>query len=537
MKSSINADSVFDGGLKSATIERLILDGMHWKGTAVEFFDATDRVNTLVQKYERYMYKREINLRGNLLILEDGESGKELFLIKESPVSNVQLEYPGSDFGLVRGSARVLGTGVTGRDLNDLTWTRVYNAAIGMPETPGKLGILTAIRALQKTKKPYIQERDEMIMLNTWGDMSKDTRLDEAFCMKELEAAAKIGVSHFQLDDGWQTGRSGNSAFKGGTFNNIWSMTNYWSPDSVRFPNGLQKVIERGRELGIEIGLWFHSSRDNSNANWENDANVLIGLYKKYGIRTYKIDGVDLPDKTAEINFRKFLDKVRAETDNNVVFNLDVTAGRRGGYFYFTEYGNLFLENRFTDWHDYYPYTTLRNLWMLSEFVPPQLLQVEFLNNTRNTQLYEGDPFAPSASSFEYNFAITMPSQPLAWFEASNLPESIIASAGPVLKKYRQIQSDLHQGDILPIGSEPNGRSWTGFQSIQTNTGYFIVFRERNPSSSCTLQTWLPEGSSVTCTPVIGQGKAFKAKAGKNGSLKFSLPAENSWVLYQYTLK
>ena len=67
-------------------------------------------------------------------------------------------------------------------------------------------------------------------------------------------------------------------------------------------------------------------------------------------------------------------------TGGEAVFNLDVTAGRRWGYHYGNEYGNLFLENRYTDWSNYYPHWTLRNLWMLSRYVPPQNLQIEFLN-------------------------------------------------------------------------------------------------------------------------------------------------------------
>lgn len=62
----------------------------------------------------------------------------------------------------------------------------------------------------------------------------------------------------------------------------------------------------------------------------------------------------------------------------NVVFAskvVDETAGRRGGYHYLNEYGNLFLENRYTDWTNYYPYTTLRNLWMLSKYVPAEKFQ------------------------------------------------------------------------------------------------------------------------------------------------------------------
>ena len=121
---------------------------------------------------------------------------------------------------------------------------------------------------------------------------------------------------------------------------------------------------------------------------------------------------------------RNIFETVTSRSNGNIAFNVDATTDLRGGYFYLNEYGNIFLENRYTDWGNYYPHWTLRNLWQLSEFVPPEKLQIEFLNNTRNLHKYdEEDPLRPSAVPFEYVFAVTMAAQPLAWMEASGLPE------------------------------------------------------------------------------------------------------------------
>ena len=96
-------------------------------------------------------------------------------------------------------------------------------------------------------------------------------------------------------------------------------------------------------------------------------------------------------------------------TGGQAVFNLDVTAGLRWGYHYGNEYGNIFLENRYTDWSNHYPHWTLRNLWMLSRTVPPQNLQIEFLNRWRNADPYPADdPLAPQHVPFDYCSAITM---------------------------------------------------------------------------------------------------------------------------------
>ena len=133
----------------------------------------------------------------------------------------------------------------------------------------------------------------------------------------------------------------------------------------------------------------------------KKDAQAIIGLYKKYGICCFKIDGLQIPTKTAEQNLRRLFDTVLEQTNYEVIFNLDATAGRRGGYHYMNEYGNIFLENRYTDWGNYYPYRTLRNLWMLSRYVPAEKVQIEFLNKWRNADKYDAaDPFAPRPLQF-----------------------------------------------------------------------------------------------------------------------------------------
>ena len=217
--------------------------------------------------------------------------------------------------------------------------------------------------------------------------MARIRGIREAFALAELEVVARFGITHFQLDDGWQAGQSSNSAFTGGSLENIWSRSDYWSPHPERFPNGLGPVVERSKTLGIELCLWFNPSKDDSYAHWQADADALIGLNRQYGIRTFKIDGVMIPDKRADLNLRAMFERVMDATGGQAVFNLDVTAGRRWGYHYGNEYGNIFLENRYTDWGNYYPYWTLRNLWMLARYVPPQNLQIEFLNRWRNADL------------------------------------------------------------------------------------------------------------------------------------------------------
>lgn len=467
------------------------------------------------------------------MLLENILSGQRLFFLNEALTSSVQLYYTGHDYTAKRDKVKVTGLGVTASDLTDTAWTKAYVTVIGLSLTNDELGVLSSLRQYQNAVRTHLPGRDDMILMNTWGDRRQDTKVNEAFCLAELEAGAKLVISHFQLDDGWQSGLSSNSTFKEGSLDNIWRNPNYWKPDPQKFPKGLAPIMKRGIELGIEICLWFNPSGDKGNVNWEKDADALIALYNEFGIRTFKIDGVKMPDKTSEINFRKMLDKVVKATDGKAVFNLDVTAGRRGGYNFFNEYGNIFLENRYTDSQNYYPYRTLRNLWMLSKCIPPQTLQIEFLNIWRNQKNYAVDSLGPVNYSFDYVFAITMMAQPLAWFEATGLPPEAFLGA-PAIQKYKSLQNEIHSCTILPFGEEPVGVQWTGFQSIIGNKGYLLVFREASPIEINSIKTWLSLGTKVKCELIIGSGHSFTTRVDANEALSFELKTPNSYALYTY---
>lgn len=516
-------------------IEHLSLPDKHWRIKAVEFFDRTDVTNTIVQNTEILAYRSEKHLKGNILFADNVLSNKGIFILKESPLAFAQLNYPGYDFVSKFGDIKVVGMGIQPKFIDKTNWVRYYGFVTGVTGYD-ELSKLSALRSYQMKIRTFKPGRDELIMMNTWGDRGRDAKISEKFALDELDAGAKFGITHFSLDDGWQIGRSGASVY-GGSLKNIWDDPNYWKPKPDKFPNEFYPVVKHGKELGIEVCLWFNPSADSSYAHWENDADILINFYRKYGIRTFKIDGVILSDKQAEINLRKMFQKVIDATNQNAVFQLDVTGiSKRFGYFYFNEFGNLFLENRYTDWGNYYPYWTLRNLWMIAKYIPPQHIQIEFLNKWRNKDKYPSDDiFAPSKIPFDYIFAITMMAEPLAWFEGTGLPEEAFNIA-PMLTTYKKFWSDIHTGEIFPIGDEPSGKSWTGFQSIKENGGYFLIFREHNNKNKSTLTTWISAGKKIKCQSILGQGKDFETVVDKEGRINFELPEENSFCLYKYIL-
>lgn len=517
-------------------LDRLSLHGPHWRITAVQFFDRTDVNNNLIQERQLIPFTKWQPLSANLLFAHRADTDQSIFLLKEAPCSDVQPSYPGADFMVRNGQVLCVGPGATPQDLSSEEWTPAYGIVIGVAGGD-RLSQLLALRQYQEQIRRRIPGRDFMIMMNTWGDRNRDARLGEAFALQELAAGHQIGISHLQLDDGWQSGISKNSAFGAGTWQDNWTRRDYWRVNPQKFPNGLTPVQEKAKQLQIELCLWFNPSSQDHYRNWQADADAMIDLYNQYGIRTFKLDGVFAPSKRAEKNFRRMLDRVMAATDEQAVFNLDVTAGRRFGYHFFTEYGNLFLENRYTDWGNYYPHWTLRNLWQLSQYMPPQALQIEFLNKWRNQNKYaKDDVLAPARMPFDYLFAVTMAGQPLAWFEASGLPPEAMSIA-PLIKIFRDHQSDWHNCRILPIGDEPSGHSWTGFQAMALHHGYLLLFREAHKESRMSVKTWLKPGQKIHCTSLWGKSHDITTTTDDTGRIVFELPEPFSFAWCRYTVE
>ena len=135
---------------------------------------------------------------------------------------------------------------------------------------------------------------------------------------------------------------------------------------------------------------------------------------------------------------------------------------------------------------------------------------MEFLNNTRSTNQYPKDPLAPAHYSPDALFATVMFANPLGWFEVSNLPEDYIKSVSKLVAVWKRERSQLFSGHILPIGSAPDGVSWTGFASVNENhrSGYLLLFRELNKQSTWALDLPFFDKGSHKVTVLAGNGSA-----------------------------
>lgn len=92
------------------------------------------------------------------------------------------------------------------------------------------------------------------VHFNTWEAVYFRHDLDE---LKALaDSAAQVGAERFVLDDGWFRGRNDDRSSLGD-----------WTPDLVKYPEGLGPLINHVRGLGLAFGLWVEPEMANADSD------------------------------------------------------------------------------------------------------------------------------------------------------------------------------------------------------------------------------------------------------------------------------
>ena len=477
-----NENAVTKDVIEAATLDRIDnvpLNVRHLTLKAFKLFDRTDLNDCLVAEEKMHLYPGcSFSMRGNVFLFDNYMENKGLLVVKDSPTHLYQL-LENDDSLRVKGTrnADIVGAGLHG-DIDADDWCQLYGTTVGVGDTDE---LLVEYRQLYRAQYLAPAFKEPFIMSNTWGDRSQDSRVCEEFMLKEIEAGAKLGVDIIQIDDGWQKGVTINSkARKSSIWEGFYAADpDFWAVHPQRFPHGLKPLVKKAARHGIRFGLWFAPDSSHEFANWRRDVDTVLNLHRMYGISSFKLDSVNLLSKKAETNYLNFLTTVERESNNRIALNLDCTAQNRQGYVMWKQFGTLFVENRYTDWCNYFPHNTLKNLWMLSQFIPPRKFQFELLNNSRNDEKYGDDPLRPATYDITYEFASVMVANPLVWMEMSNLTDKQIASLQKLVSVYRDVRKDFFNAEIYPIGEQPDGCSYTGFQIVvDDKTGYLLLFKE-----------------------------------------------------------
>lgn len=519
----------------SDTLDCIPLGQQHVQVESFKLYDKTDNNDMLVEKQNAsvYIFRNGILERdGNVFCINDYTHEDSIMLVKHSPTESSSLNRKGKDFTM-QGSlyATLFGTGI---DFNDIPDGKVpyYASAVGVAKTKDIYEEYWRYNTAFCLDDP---RKSLFIMSNTWGDRSQDSAVCEQFIMKELDHAKQLGVDILQIDDGWQLGITANSKLKsGGVWEGYYADNNdFWRVNPAKFPNGLEPIIEKAKQCGVEIGLWFSPDSSFDFVNADKDIETLMNLYNTYGIRYFKLDGVKIRNKTCEMRFIYLLQELTRLTKGNMRFNLDVTAEDRFGYLYQPQFGTLFVENRYTDYVNYFPHNTFKNVWNLAQVVPTRRLQMELLNTRRNTDKYEGYLFAPNTYKPDYLFATVMPANPLFWMEMTNLDDEdaeLLAKISTVYKKYK---AELFASRVIPIGNMPNGMTFSGYCCLNPDkkSGNLILMREAAPENRFIFK--LPVDIRNAEIETVYQSDPVKIYSGADGiTVDFSEQRSFVWIKF-----
>ncbi len=539
----ISADAEFEG-LAPSIMDTLQLEARELLARSIQLHDDTDNTNLLVTKRQRRVLKRMAQgFVGNILLVADGLSDEGIFLVKESPVHDSQL-FP-LTYDLRVNPLSVMGIGFDrigpGRP------RRSYGAVVGVHQGGEDCGIV-ALKEYQQARYRLIPERDYMISANPWEGHLQ--HIDEGIILKELDRAREMGLTHFQIDYGW--------------FDHY--MTGF---HREKFPHQLAEVRQRADEYGIQLGLWMNpmgiwseSATVQNHADWvardhqgqpvesfrfvdpvvgmdlcHEDyftyiKQLIIDYHERCGVANFKMDMFqldrydtqygDLYDHCAA--YEQLQQELR-QLHPDICFIQDVTVGKRPSYDYALEYGIIMLENRYLidRANRYYPHQTLNNLWQLAPYIPPQKLLIETHHD------------APGHSP-SYTFAIAMFANPLFWEALTAISSEDLRQLQSLIAIYKQHRDAIFAGHILPIGDEPSGSSWTGFQShnFARAGGYAIIFREANPEEERAFHLSFLDEKAVRFYSLTDSTPEI-VKPPSAPEVAFRLPHEKSFRLYQYT--
>ncbi len=502
----------------------MTLEGQHLRLTQVELHDRTDHHNQLVHARQWLLHpsEKQLTLQGNLFVVDDLVAGRGWVLVRAEALPHARPQCVEHDL-----EVRPVPGG--------FSFALFAEEGAGpwhvLDYTGGLLGRARALQQWQRGCRPDVPgHTTPRLVVNTWGDRSRDSRMNEAFVLREIDAAARLGADVVQLDDGWQRGTTSNSAWarqKGGVWQGFWAQDErFWDVHPERFPRGLGPVVDHARERGVGLGLWFAPDSSDGFTNWQRDVDVLVAYHDTLGVEHVKIDGVKMISATARVNLMRFFESVLQRTGGRVVFDLDVTAETRPGYFGAPGVGPLFVENRYTDWHNWWPHHTLRNLWQLARWVDPLRLRMEFLNPARNAEHYDGDVLAPGRWRPDALFATVMASNPLGWFEASNLPEGFIDSVAPLVETWKVHRQEMASGPIVPVGEAPDGFNITGFVFVGAHRQYALLFRQLHPDGHAQLDVSDLELPETTFDVLSGTGRVDT----RDGQLHVQIPDDLGYV-------
>lgn len=444
------------------------IKGEHWLIKSIRLSAFTDECDTLTHEEENHLFKMKLYpTTGDIFFLENPHDDSAIVIISEMP------DYQTATLSIEDGNVILENGG------NAL--------ALGFC----KKG---ECEALCRSYYRHARKVTALIaMSNTWGDFNRFDCAREDFALREIDAAKEIGIESMQIDDGWQMGSTDDLNLRDKDGRRIFD-ENFWELNTEKFPNGIEFVSKYAEQNNVKAGLWFAPESHDNFALLERDINVLKKAYYEWGIRYFKLDMYWITNPCQRDKFLELLKAIYSFGDD-VQVQLDVTRNERINYLCGRQYGTSFVENRYTKWRSAYPHRTLRNLWMLSRYIPSSKFQFEINNPDLNTELYsKDDNFRPELYDMDYLFAAVMLANPLFWMELQFLSDSRRKELREIMAVWKEHRASLARADVAPIGEKPTGSSFTGFYvSCDDESEYMLLFREATQSAKTMIASPVKE--------------------------------------------
>ena len=98
------------------------------------------------------------------------------------------------------------------------------------------------------------KDKPRPVIYNSWYATTFNVNEEQQLAL--AKTAKELGVELFVIDDGWFKGRVND---KGGLGD--------WTVDKKKFPNGLQPMIKKINDLGLDFGIWIEPEMVNPNSD------------------------------------------------------------------------------------------------------------------------------------------------------------------------------------------------------------------------------------------------------------------------------
>ena len=132
-------------------------------------------------------------------------------------------------------------------------------------ETPTLYGVRSGsgLNGISDRLHPFVRDqilggrlrgKPRPVHFNTWEAVY--FRHDLAELKALAGSAAAVGAERFVLDDGWFRGRRDDTAALGD-----------WTADPLKYPDGVEPLVEHVRGLGMEFGLWVEPEMANADSD------------------------------------------------------------------------------------------------------------------------------------------------------------------------------------------------------------------------------------------------------------------------------